>query len=75
MVTKEELSKELNEMLGTNVEWNRLLEDDLKHIHMLVEDGTLAEPIIKQYVKKHGKSQLERQVDGWYPGKFAGSLL
>lgn len=57
------------------MEWDRMLEDDLQHLHSMIESGELSEPLMKQYVKEHGKDQLERQVDEWYPGKFAFKFL
>lgn len=75
MASKEEISQELNEALGTDIEWDRLLKDDLGHLHSLVESGALAEPIIKNMVKEMGRKQVEQRVDGWYPGKYAGGLL
>lgn len=75
MPTKEELSQEINEVLGTNMEWDRMLEDDINLFHELVMDGALVEPQAKQFAKKHGKSKLEKEVDDWYPGKIAGRLL
>lgn len=75
MPTKEELSHEINEALGTEIEWDRLLEEDIRLLHELVEDGDLVEPLLKQYVKEHGKQALDNQIDSWYPGKFARALL
>lgn len=75
MPTKEQLSEEVNEMLGTDLEWHRLLEDDLEHLHEMVESGAMMEPAMKQYIKKHGQEQLEKQIDDWYPGKFALRLI
>ena len=75
MPTKEQLAEDVNDMLGTDMEWDRLLEDDLRQFHDMLEDGSLADPVIKQFVKKHGKEQLDKQVDDWYPGKFALNLI
>ena len=75
MPTKDQLSEEVNNMLGTEMEWDRLLEEDLRQFHEMLESGSLADPVIKQFVKKHGKEQLEKQVDEWYPGKFALELI
>jgi hypothetical protein len=73
--TKKQLSEELNEMLDMNMEWDRLLQEDLEHLHQLVESGALAEPVAKQYAKKHSKQKLEEEIDSWYPGKIASKLL
>lgn len=75
MPTKEKLAEEVNEILGTEMEWDRLLQDDLELFHSLVKDGALAEPQAKQYAKKHGKKKLDEEIDSWYPGKIAGKLL
>lgn len=75
MATKEELSEEVNDALGTRIEWDRLLEDDLEMFHGLVMDGALAEPQVKQMAKEHGKQKVEEEIDEWHVGKFASKLL
>lgn len=75
MATKAEVSDEINKTLGTNIDWSRLYEDDLKLLRNLVEDGSLIEPMMKQMVKKHGKTALESQIDNWRPGMFVGKLM
>lgn len=75
MADKDQLSEEVNEALGTDMEFDRMLKDDLELLHELATDGQLAEPQLKQYAKKHGKSKLEQEIDEWYPGKFAATLL
>lgn len=75
MPTKEQLSEEVNEVLGTDMEFDRMLEDDLTLLHTLVMEGELAEPQAKQYAKRHGKEKLDDEIDSWYPGKFAGKIL
>lgn len=75
MPNKEQLSEEVNEVLGTDMEFDRMLEDDLKLFHELVVSGNLTEPLAKQYVKKHSKEKLDEEIDEWYPGKFAGRIL
>lgn len=75
MATKEQLSEEVNEVLGTDMEFDRLLEDDLNLLHELVVDGSLAEPQVKQFIKQNSKEKLDDEIDEWYPGKFAGNLL
>jgi len=75
MPDKAQLSEEINEVLETNMEFDRMLLDDLKLLHELVHDGTFAEPQVKQFTKKHSKEKLGDEIDSWYPGKIAGKLL
>lgn len=75
MPNKEQLSEEVNEVLGTDMEFDRLLEEDLELFHELVLSGNLTEPLAKQYVKEHSKEKLDEEIDEWYPGKFAGKIL
>lgn len=75
MATKEELSEDINEVLGTNMEWERMLQDDLELLHSLTMEGELAEPQAKQMAKKHGKKKVEEEIDDWHLGKFATRLL
>lgn len=75
MPTKEDLSEEINDALGTDIEWQRLLEEDLEHLHGLVMNGDLMEPVTKQYIKEHGKARFEKEVDEWHPGKILGRMV
>ena len=75
MATKEELSEEINEVLEMNVEWDRLLEDDLELFHELVVSGDLMEPMAKQMAKQKGKEKVEEEIDEWHLGKYAGKVL
>lgn len=75
MATKNELSEELNRLLGTQMEWDRMKKEDLELLHDLAEDGKLAEPQMKQMAKKHGKRKVEQEIDEWTPGKFASKIL
>ena len=75
MADKERLSQEVNEVLGTDLEFDRMLKDDLELLHELATDGQLAEPQLKQYAKKYGKEKLDEEIDEWYPGKFAMQIL
>lgn len=75
MPTKEQLSNEINEILGTQMGWSKMSKDDLEHLRELVEEGALIEPMGKHIIAEKGKDKLEQQVDDWYPGKYAGRLM
>ena len=75
MADKQQLSEEVNEALGTDMEFDRMLKDELKLLHELATNGELAEPQIKNYVKKYSKEKLDEEIDEWYPGKIAAQLL
>lgn len=75
MATKEELAKEANEILGTDMEFQRMKLSDLELFVELLDEGALIEPQVKHTVAKHGKKRVEEQVDNWYPGKYATRVL
>lgn len=75
MPTKEQLEEELNETLGTDIEWSRLKKDDLQLLVDSAGTGRLMEPLAKEFVKDKGKDKLEEEVDGWHLGKYAMRLL
>lgn len=75
MPNKEQLSQEVNEVLGTDYEFDRMKKDDLLELHQSVTDASLVHPLVKQYAKKHSKAKLEEEIDEWYPGKIATRLL
>jgi len=75
MPTKETLSDELNEMLGTEFDFSGMKKDELKLLVELVDEGALLEPQAKHVVKEHGKSKLDEQVDSWTPGQYVSKLL
>lgn len=74
MPTKEQLSDDLNEMLGTNINWEKMTKEDLESVLELADSGILLEKLAKHQVQKYGKEHVENMVDEWYPGKYAGAL-
>jgi len=75
MATKAELQEEVNDMLGTNMEFSKMRSDDLELLRDLIDEGALLEPQLKHVAKEHGKSALEQQIDDWRPGQVIGRLL
>lgn len=75
MASKEEIAEQLNDQLDTDMEWDRMLKDDLELLLHLVESGALAEPIIKSMVKDKGRKQVDQMIDEWYPGKYARRIM
>jgi len=75
MATKADLSGEVNEILGTDIQWDEMKKDDLKTFHMLVKEGHLLEPVAKHMAKEHGKDKLDRAVDEWRPGTIVSRLI
>lgn len=65
MVTKDELSHELNQKLGTDYEWEKMKKDELSELNEMVDDGELLEKLGRHIVKEHGKEHLENLVEGW----------
>lgn len=75
MVTKEQLSDQINEILDTDLDFEQMPKEDLELFHELLDEGALLQPQMKHLVKEHGKGKLEEQVDEWYPGKYARLVL
>lgn len=75
MPTKDDLSDEINEMLGTEMEFHRMKAEELEHLRDLVDEGLLLEPQIKHVVSKHGKSKLDEVVKEWEPGQLLIKFL
>lgn len=75
MATKDELSQQLNEILGTDLSFERMKKEDLETLVGLADGGSLLEPQLKHVVSKYGKDKLDDQIDDWYPGKIAARLL
>lgn len=75
MPTKEQLAEEVNEILGTELGFEKMRKDDLALLAQLADQGALIEPQMKHMAKKKGNEKLEEQIDGWYPGKYAGKVL
>lgn len=75
MATKEELSSEVNEILGTELGFEEMKKDDLELFLELLDDGVLLEEQAKHIVKNHSKSKLEEEIDDWYAGKLISKLL
>lgn len=75
MVTKEEKSDRINEILKTDIEWDRLLGEDLDEFMELVETGELANREVKYIAKELGKEELDSVVDNWSPGQLLTKVL
>lgn len=75
MATKEEISSEVNQILGTEIDWSELRKEDLEEFRVMMDDPELLEVLFKHHAKDMSKRQLENLVDGWYPGKYAGRML
>jgi len=81
MPTKKELSEEINEMLDTEMDWNRLSKEDLENLHSSIKSGELLKRMSKALVKQQGKERVDEIVDEkaedveefadeYYPGKY-----
>jgi len=75
METKEDISQRLNEILGTEMEWQKMNKDDLELLLELVERGDLIEPIGKHIVSEKGQDALDEKVKSWEPGSIIARLM
>lgn len=75
MATKTELEEELNESLGTSLNWSDMKKSDLEHFKMLVDEGLLMEKMAKHLAKTKGSEKYEEAVEEWQPGKLLTQVL
>lgn len=75
MATKEEKSEQINEILGSDLDWSRLLEDDLDEFHKMLTNGEALERLIKHMMKEMSSESVENIIDSWYPGKYASEVI
>ena len=75
MATKEDISSEINEKLGTDMEWERMKKDELEHLNMMVDNGMLIEVLVKHMAKNKGSEKVDEIIDDWRPGKLAAKLV
>lgn len=71
MSSHKQLSEEINESLGTEIDWHQLPKEDLQKFKELLDDGHMMERTAKHYIKIHGSEKFENEIDEWYPGKYA----
>lgn len=70
MPTKAEIEEEINSTLDMDMEWSKMTKDDLLRIQEMVENGDLAEKLVKKMVKEKGTDKAEDIIESWYPGKY-----
>lgn len=75
MGQKEEKVKELNDALESNIDFGQLEKDDVEILYDMLESGVLADKATRHILKRKGTQKLEREVDEWYPGKYASTVL
>lgn len=74
MPTKEQLEEDVNEALDTDMEWSQMKKEDLEHLHMLVEEGLLLEPLAKHVAADKSSEFVEDQIKDWTPGQLISKL-
>lgn len=77
MPKKAELEEEMNERLGTDIEWSRLRKDDLEHLRDGLEDEAFVKKVVAQFMNDKAGDKVEGQIEDWEPGmmlKLLGQL-
>ena len=69
MATKEEIEKEVNDRLNTDIEWSRMKKEDLKTIQEGLDDEEFLKKFIAQYASMVTGDKVEEQVQNWKPGQ------
>jgi len=75
METKEDISEELNEILGTQIDWSKMNKDDLELLYELVDEGALMEPMAKHIASEKGQEVVDEKVKSWEPGSILTRLM
>ena len=75
MATKAELEDEVNEKLGTDMNWSKMTKDDLELFNELIDSGVLIEKLAKHMAKEMGTEKYEQVVDDWHLGKIVARLI
>lgn len=75
METKKDISDRLNEILGTQMEWEQMKKEDLELLLELVEEGALMEPMAKHIASEKGQDVLDEKVKSWEPGTILARLM
>lgn len=79
MECKEELSNEINDALGTDIDWAWMNEEDLIELKEKVDSGELLQELIKHTVKQEGRERVDQIIeeiaDNYYPGKYITERL
>jgi len=70
MPTKSELEKQMNERLGTDIEWSKMKKDDLSSLREGLEDEDFVKKVVAQYANDKAGDTVEGQIDGWEPGQL-----
>lgn len=74
MPTKSELEDQMNDRLGTDIEWSQLKKDDLSQLRGGLEDEQFVKKVVAQYANDMAGDTVEEQIDGWQPGQILGLL-
>lgn len=72
MATKAEISEEINERLGTDIEWEEMKKDDLVKFREGLEDEQFIKRVLGQFMNDRTGDRVQEQIEGWQPGQFLG---
>lgn len=75
MRTKDEIADDINDKLGTEIDWSQLRKDDLKHFEEMIESGVLIEALGKSFVKEKSSEKVEETIEDWEPGQIVAKLI
>lgn len=74
MVTKDDLEREINEKLDTDMEWSRMKKDELELLSELIDEGLLLESLAKHVAAQKGSEAVDSYIRDWKPGKLIGGV-
>jgi len=74
MPTKSELEEQMNDRLGTDIEWSQMRKIDLSKLRDGLEDEQFVKKVVAQYANGMAGDTVEDQIDGWQPGQALSML-
>lgn len=75
MPTKQEMAQDLNSKLGTDLEWDKMLKEDLERFVELVDSEEFVYALVKEKASEKAMSEVEKAAGNWEPGKVLTEVL
>lgn len=70
---------EINEALGTDIDWEWMDEDELEELKEDIDSGEVLQSLITHMIKQESKEKVDQVIDkaadGYYPGKYIRERL
>lgn len=74
MPTKSELETQMNDRLGTDIEWSEMKKKDLEQLREGLESEEFIKKVVAQYANDKAGDTVEGQIENWEPGTMISLL-